>query len=392
MNQYDLCVVGAGIAGMYAGYEWRKQNPTGRIIFIEAGEHAGGRIATAHFCGVDIPLGAGVGRTDKDVKLAALLRELHIPVHTFEQKVQYGDSINSLKMEDVQALRNAVISKEAFGGFAKRVLGQSSAKGFIESMGFTDMIRENALEVMQHYGIDDNFAESKKFVVPWALLTRALLKAIGPRRFLYNTQVISLSQTPEQLFCVTTPHGQLCARKIVVATTLPSLKALFPRVREYRCIDSQPFLRVYAKFPASLRPFLASVFTSFTVVKPPLQNIIPINADKGIYMIAYSDNAYADQLVDYKSDTPGNRQYFSRLVEKSIGIPPRTLTILRLYSKYWDVGTHFIKPSCSVDEAFFQRAQHPLPGVVVVGEVVSAQNRGWVEGALESVDAVVADL
>jgi len=392
MNPYDLCVIGAGIAGLYSGYKWRKQNPTGRIIFVEAGEHAGGRMETARFSGIDIALGAGVGRTDKDVLLAALLRELHIPIHTFEQKVQYGDSINPLKIEDVQALRNAAISNEAFGSFTRRVLGQSSAHAFIESMGFTDMLRENALEVMQHYGIDDNFEESKKFVVPWAILTRALIKAIGSRRFIYNAQVTSLSQTPEQLYCVTTPHGQLSARKIVVATTLPSLRALFPRVREYRCIESQPFLRVYAKFPASLGPFLASVFTSFTVVKPPLQNIIPINANKGIYMIAYSDNIHADKLVHYKNNTPANREYFSRLVEKSIGIPPRTLEILRLYSKYWDAGTHFIKPNCSVDAAFFQRAQHPLPGVVVVGEVVSARNRGWVEGALESVNAVAADL
>lgn len=96
MNQYDLCVIGAGIAGLYSGYKWRKQNPTGRIIFVEAGERAGGRMETARFSGIDIAMGAGVGRTDKDVLLAALLRELHIPIHTFEQTVQYGDSINPL--------------------------------------------------------------------------------------------------------------------------------------------------------------------------------------------------------------------------------------------------------------------------------------------------------
>jgi hypothetical protein len=37
---------------------------------------------------------------------------------------------------------------------------------------------------------------------------------------------------------------------------------------------------------------------------------------------------------------------------------------------------------------FIYKAQHPLPNVLVVGEVV-AENQGWTEGALDSVVKVV---
>jgi flavin-dependent dehydrogenase len=40
---YDVVIVGGGISGMTAAYELRKQNPSIRLVVLEAGDRVGGR-------------------------------------------------------------------------------------------------------------------------------------------------------------------------------------------------------------------------------------------------------------------------------------------------------------------------------------------------------------
>ena len=54
---------------------------------------------------------------------------------------------------------------------------------------------------------------------------------------------------------------------------------------------------------------------------------------------------------------------------------------------YWPIGTHYYQPLSNEyknRKDFIDEAQHPLPNILVVGEVV-ALNQGWTQGALESV-------
>jgi hypothetical protein len=129
-----------------------------------------------------------------------------------------------------------------------------------------------------------------------------------------------------------------------------------------------------------------------TIVPGPLQKIIPIADDKGIYMIAYSDNDSAVFLKTHLENTDRNRHFFSRLVEQSLGIPMNTLTISTMTYFYWEIGTHYYKPlNTRIWETradFIHTAQRPEKDIIVVGEVVSL-HQGWTEGALESVHKVV---
>jgi hypothetical protein len=82
--------------------------------------------------------------------------------------------------------------------------------------------------------------------------------------------------------------------------------------------------------------------------------------------------------------------FFSKLLEETLNIPSGTLQITALLDFYWPIGTHYYSPlpkDLSVSK-FIHQVQHPLPNILVVGEVV-AENQGWTEGALESVAKVV---
>ena len=73
---------------------------------------------------------------------------------------------------------------------------------------------------------------------------------------------------------------------------------------------------------------------SMLVVSSLLYKIIPINSNKGIYMIAYNDNKSADKL----NREIDNKPYFETLLAKSINVT--TIKIDKMKHYYWK-GTIF---------------------------------------------------
>ena len=106
-------------------------------------------------------------------------------------------------------------------------------------------------------------------------------------------------------------------------------------------------------------------------------------------MIAYSDNNNALVLKDHLENTAKNREFFCDLLTKTLKLPDNTLQITALLNFYWPVGTHYYTPlDHTLRSEFIDKAQHPMPNMLVVGEVV-APNQGWTEGALDSVKNVL---
>jgi hypothetical protein len=103
-------------------------------------------------------------------------------------------------------------------------------------------------------------------------------------------------------------------------------------------------------------------------------------------------NKNAEILQVHKENTPENREFFAKKVEEALGIVPNTLKITAIKDFYWPIGTHYYEPLDHVKyrsrPEFIREAQHPEPGMLVVGEDVS-RRQGWTEGALESVANVL---
>ena len=177
--------------------------------------------------------------------------------------------------------------------------------------------------------------------------------------------------------------------KVIIATTITGIHKLLPQYKIYNQIKPQPFLRLYAKFPKASSKIMRELVPTYTIVSGPLQKIIPMSLDKGVYMIAYSDNKNALLLKDHLENNATNRDFFCALLEKTLGLPTNTLQITALLNFYWPVGTHYYLPlDHTLRRDFIDKAQHPMPNMLVVGEVVAA-NQGWTEGALDSVKEVL---
>lgn len=403
---YDVIIVGAGVAGLYAAYKLKTQHPYITFLVIEKNKKAwvGGRAGNEPFYGVEIVTGAGIGRKRKDKLLYRLCQELGLQTPEFVSKKNYAKGIEPLNMENVMkylrekyAMRGEYAHSTTFRKFARQVLGTKLYARFLETSGYTDYEKEDAYETLYHYGMDDNYTDLRGFSVPWKQLVGQLVRKVGEANIRFGNGVASIRRqdvdTPAtQYYLETTQGTSYACNRLIIATDIGGIRMLLPRMSIYREIEGQPFLRVYAKFSKQSITYLKEAIHGYTCVTGPLQKIIPMDVDRGVYMIAYCDNASAVGLHPFIENTERNRKYFCELVERAVGIPGGSLDIIAIKSFYWNVGTHYYKPLdkdvYKSRSEFIHMAQRPADGILVVGEVVS-RKQGWTEGALESVDKVV---
>jgi hypothetical protein len=209
-----------------------------------------------------------------------------------------------------------------------------------------------------------------------------------------SSKVTNITKNSADHFLIHTEndHNYEC-EKVIIATDISCLLKILPtnipNRALYEQIHGQPFLRLYGRFSKSSLPILDKVVHNYTIVPGPLYKIIPMDRKKGVYMIAYTDNAGAIFLKKYLENTEKNRHFFAHLVEKSLGIPENTLHLLAIKDFYWPVGTHYYSPLDHTKfknrREFVKELQHPEANMLVVGEMIS-MNQGWTQGALESVE------
>jgi hypothetical protein len=400
---YDIIIIGSGIAGLYSAYKIKQLDPTLSVLILEKNKKQwiGGRTSNEEFYGTDVVTAAGIGRKNKDHLLIDLLKELNIPYHEFTsishyvtdfQPVNINETMRMLKREYKEDTPNKPIT---FKEFATKHLGTKKYKEFIITSGYSDYEKEDAFETLYNYGMDDNAGKLAGLSISWKDLVEKLVHEIGSQNIKAKQNVVKIlkDQVDPCFFEVETQKGAIYkCNKIIIATTISSLQHLIPSKSSiYNQIHGQPFLRLYAKFSKSSTEIMKQYVKGYTVVEGPLQKIIPMDPSKGVYMIAYSDNASAIALKDHLENTLENREYFEDLLEQSLGIEEVSLKINALLDFYWPIGTHYYEPLKGPYKnrtAFINAAQHPDKNILVVGEVVS-KHQGWVEGALESVEAVL---
>lgn len=407
LRYYDIVIIGSGMAGLYAAYNIQKMSPNTSFIILEKYKKKwiGGRANNETFYGTQIVTGAGVGRKNKDKLLIKLMDELDVPYDEFSFKPYYSNQIQNVIdiKKIIQYLKNEYNKHNhqrhiSFKQFAFPLLGTTLYDDFLVSAGYTDYENEDAFDVIQNYGMDDNACCWKGLYIPWRQLVIALYNEIGSDRVKTSMNVVSISKNRENpcSFSVQTDEGIIFeSNKVIIATTIDSIRRILPgasiKNSIYNEIQGQNFIRMYGKFSKKSSEIMKQYVKGYTIVPGPLQKIIPIDASKGVYMIAYSDNINATFLKSYLEDTPKNRNIYCYLLEKALGMPARSLELAAIKDFYWPIGTHYYTPLSNKyksREEFIYKAQHPENGILVVGEVVS-DNQGWVNGALSSVKAVL---
>lgn len=401
MKYFDIIIVGSGISGLYSAYQIKKTSPNTSFLILEKYKKKwiGGRASNEKFYGTEIVTGAGIGRKNKDKILYNLLHNFKIKTYDYTidpQKNFIKDNVDITKIVNYlkKEYKNYGNKQDTFKQFAINILGNDLYNRFILSVGYTDYENEDIEETLYHYGMEDNTCCWKAFHVPWKDLVLKLYSYIGEDNIKFSNKVINIEKVQNSpcKFIINTEKGiQYSCNRVIIGSTVDTLRKLL-HYDIYNDIEGQPFLRLYAKFSQKSIPILKKLIKGFTFLPGPLQRIIPMNPDNGIYMIAYNDNKNTLLLKKYLDNNKENRKLYETLLEKALDISENSLHIIAIKDYYWPIGTHYYKPLnrklYSSREDFINKVQHPQNGILVVGEAVS-RNQGWTEGALESVKKVV---
>jgi hypothetical protein len=397
-TDFDIIIIGGGIAGLYAAYQIKKTSPNMRTCILEkqSKKYMGGRTGNDIFKGTSVVTGAGVGRKKKDKLLVELLNEMNITTSEFEASNSYADTISpqcDVKKTFLKIKRayNDSVKPQTFKEFATKILGESEYRRFVVCSAYGDYENENIYDTLFNYGFNDNYNKWTGLYIPWHDLIDKMVHEIGEHNIKFKHSVESITQNGEK-YKISTKSENFTCKKLIIATTIDSLLKLLPdQTNIYKQIKGQPFLRTYGKFSKSSISIMKQYLPSTTVVPGPLQRIIPMNPDAGVYMIAYCDNTNAVKLNKLSEDNKESRSKFCKILEISLGIPNGSLKLLAIKNYFWPVGTHYYTPlSEEFDnrEEFIKIAQRPEKNIRIVGELIST-NQGWVEGALESVKSVI---
>ena len=405
-NYFDIIIIGSGMAGLYSAYNIKKLSLDTSFLILEKykKQWIGGRASNEMFYGTQVVTGAGIGRKEKDKLLIGLMNDIGVKYKPYETDINYSqtftpvDIVKIIKKLKGEYNKHPELHHKTFKDFFIKIFGEKLYKTFIISAGYTDYENADLYETLYNYGMDDNKSGWTGLNIPWKNMVDKLYHIIGKNHFRFSNDVVEIKKIKEKpcLFQIKTANGSLYhSNKVIVSTTITGIQKLVPGADKknslYQQIHGQPFLRLYAKFNKESAEIMKKYVTSYTIVPGPLQKIIPMDVNKGVYMIAYSDNYYASLQKKYLENTPDNRDLYCDLLEESLGIPKGQLKITAIKDYYWPIGTHYYEPlkgNFKTRNDFIYKAQHPEKGMLVVGEVVS-RDQGWTEGALESVKAVL---
>jgi hypothetical protein len=400
---YDIIIIGSGMSGLYSAYNIKKDAPNTNFLILEKyhKEWLGGRTSNETFYDTQLVTGAGIGRKDTNPLLIKLMTHLGIPFKEFYSVMDYSTLFQPIDIVKVINVLKESYKKHpqlhglTFKQFFIKILGSKLYKQFLISAGYTDYEDADLYETLFNYGMDDNEGGWTGLYVPWKQIVETLYKIIGKQHFKFHNNVVKINKLREKpcVFQIVTEENNVYyCNRVIVATTISGIQKLVPdKYGLYKQIHGQPFLRLYGKFDKKSTSIMQECVKNYTIVPGPLQKIIPIDATKGVYMIAYSDNANAIALKEHLKNTPENRKILCDLIEFSLDIPLGSLKLIAIKDFYWPIGTHYFEPLKAPfrnRNDFLKIAQNPEKGMLVVGEAVS-RYQGWVEGALMSVEAVL---
>ena len=385
MQHFDLIIVGGGIGGLYAAYTFIQKYPTARVLVLEKNNRFGGRIYTDTFCGTEILLGAGILRKDKDIYWLKLLQELNIQYQEFPVQINYAQNIHRLNNQFIFNLlreRYNLHKHVTFKQYALKILGKTRYNQFVDTIGYTDFEEDDAYEVLNRYGLEDTISGWTGIGVKWKLIIDKILKFLKDKNVATkkNQEIQKIEKQNDKYIL----DSKYATSKLILATDINGIQSLVSNPI-YADIKGQSFIRVYAKFDKRSNEIMKQLVPTYTVVKQPLQKIIPISHEKGVYMIAYADNDSADYLKPYLDIN--NKKIFEQIIKENLNVDVK---ILKMRGYYWNIGTHYYTPlkhGYKTREEFIEKIQRPYRNMWIVGEAVS-YDHGWTHGALDSVECI----
>lgn len=396
---YDICIIGAGIAGLYCARELQKKMPQAKICILEKFKEIGGRIYTFHTTvnGLHLSWEAGAGRIHKSHhNVFKLLKEYGIHTIPITGGIEWRTPEGSTQIEFSKLLANLELAriptedleaktlKEVF----TEIMGIKKAQNFMNRYEYRSELdtlkASNALESLSHeLGHQSGFSVIKG---GFSLLVDKLKGSISKVEILTEYEVIDIQDNK----VLVKGKKPILASKIIVAiprdaaVKLPCLTAL-PIMEQ---VKMRPLVRMYAVFPlkegkawfAGIHKFLCDL---------PIRYVLPIDPTKGTIMISYTDGDEAEYWMKQKDPEPQVMKQI-RYLFPQIEIPDPLFFKVHPWSdgcSYWVPGTHGAYDFNKVSKASVK----PLPDMpnLYICNESWAYEQCWVKCSIDQAQKVI---
>lgn len=408
----EWIIVGAGIAGLTVAEGLLNRGDT--VTLLERYPNVGGRIVTHRDAGLQYEIGAGrIFHTHKRVRNLIQRFRLHtfpIASHMTWRSQNTKHSISNPFLESFAPIVTSLLS------FPHRTLASHTIAELIPDtwrpllhqypywaelhlmradIALDSFLQMNEMGTNEGYvgiveGIDTLTTKLRDSVLRkgGTILTRYRVENIRAYKDGYIVSGSFGKKSEAKPFVLQTQN-------LILATCRCSLGTFHvlhghPILQQ---LQTSPLTRIYAVYPPA--PGRRRVWFKDlpkTVTDSPLRYIIPIDPQKGLIMISYTDGADTDYWRDLDGSALQSaiQQEVRTLFEDEYGpIPEPTY----LQKHEWPSGCTYWVPTSSkysIDVAI-KRAMNPRKGLYIVGESVS-QHQAWIEGALESAEKLLTQI
>ena len=401
---YDILIIGGGISGLY-NYV-RLINSYKKVLLLEKNDYFGGRIYQYKdtILSEKYEFPAGAARFNHNHKyVISLLKEFDLldfrrdkPMNAF---IKFIDSKNKYKKMDNKngfyyidkiisessKYSENELKKYTFKEFSSFVLKKDELEYMLVASGYSGQLKKmNAFDGIRlfSYGIRPDL---KYWGGKFHLLVEKMVNHLkklnakmymnsnvkdifldsntGVHKVLYNNKII---YSKKIIFCI--PKEGLL--KINILKPIHNILS--------KSITCKPLCRTYAIFKKEdvwFRDLKEKIVTN-----NHLRYIIPMNVEKGLIMISYTDDIYTKYWKKIEFNQMELKNKIVKLVKETFKIDINKP--VKVIVCYWECGVAYWNKG--VDSKKISRAiLNPLPNIFICGENYSL-NQSWVEGALDS--------
>lgn len=414
---FDYCIIGGGLAGLYAAREIAKRYPTAKVGVFEKYRVFGGRVLT--FRDGPYRWEAGAGRIHASHKMVrGLLKEYNlkeIPISSSLSWVEtYGSPVvpntweESLPtwLSEIARLPQKDLETSTLFELIQKVYGESEAKKMVAPFPYYAEIYTLRADLAIESFHREMGTHQGYFVSPdgYDSMIQHLVEDCKRRGVLLETHMDLQAAAPDasgiRLWFASGPPKEKdsrpvkehFARKAIFALHRDALAKLnlFQGWTTLEKVKMDPLHRIYAVFPKNKEGKIWFSQIGRFVTATPIRYFIPIDPVRGITMISYTDGEDTKLWTElaYGSD-PKNETLGFLLTQECRRLFPSLDIPYPLYIKshpwdsgcsYWLPGTYDVRKE-SRDS--LQPFPDSVPNVYVCGESFSLR-QAWMEGALEN--------
>jgi Flavin containing amine oxidoreductase len=399
---YDIIIVGGGIAGLYTAYKALKRNSNRKILILEKNKlRLGGRIYSYSGPDISITVEHGAGRFHRGHRhLINLLGELQLEDHIVPAKrvdeppflERLLDKITFLydSRKDDQDLDHSFCNYVIKHG----LVTQDEFTYIVDNYGYsTELFHMNIRDMMilmkdmrshDFLGLRGGLSQ----VID--KLEKAILTMGGEiRRGVQVTDIDRVSQEGFLVHVFKKPVAISC-RICVLAIPksgllrLPILNSIRSRLNT---VHTSPLCRIYATYDQDRDGKVWFENLKKTPANNRLRLVIPSSTKDGVIMISYTDDKYAKWWYHIWKDggKPAVKRELTQLVAQEFPWAGSPLP-KRAHIAYWEEGVGYWKPGVKDSGQIAREIARPFGSRVkmyICGENYAPRQQ-WMESALST--------